>query len=55
MGSSRQVTTSGARTGVETFVTTELIHHFRPRGAAAEAMRYRGGEVLLAGCSNDLL
>ena len=30
-------------------MTTELIHHFRPRGAAAEAMRYRGGEVLLAG------
>jgi phage terminase large subunit len=30
-------------------VTTELIHHFRPRGAAAELMRYRGGEVLLAG------
>ena len=30
-------------------MTTALVHHFRPRGAAAEAMRYRGGEVLLAG------
>ena len=30
-------------------MTTTLIHHFRPRGAAAELMRYRGGEVLLAG------
>jgi len=28
---------------------TELIHHFRPRGAAAELLRYRGGEVLIAG------
>lgn len=30
-------------------MTTTLIHHFRPRGAAAELMRHRGSEVLLAG------
>ncbi len=30
-------------------MTSTLVHHFRPRGAAAEAMRYRGGEILLAG------
>lgn len=30
---------------------TELIHHFRPRGAAAELLRYRGGEVLIVGAA----
>ncbi len=32
-------------------MTTTLVHHFRPRGAAAELMRYRGGEVLIAGAA----
>jgi PBSX family phage terminase large subunit len=30
-------------------MSTELIHHFKPRGAAAELMRYRGTEALIAG------
>jgi PBSX family phage terminase large subunit len=30
-------------------VATELIHHFRPRGAAIELMKYRGDECLISG------
>lgn len=30
-------------------MTTQLIHHFRPRGAAIELMRHRGPEVLISG------